>query len=116
MEEVVKTRQMPVGIAVHAFNVNERLAASATRLAKLRAGARLVAGGQRKGFGASAARRSEEHLRSMGTEQLVQVGDAVVECDTADELLAVAGDATQRDTQSPTTRATPAASSRLPPA
>lgn len=28
----------------------------------------------------------------MSAEQLVRVGDAVVECDTADELLAVADD------------------------
>jgi len=47
----------------------------------------------RRRFGASAARRLEEHVRSMGAEQLVRMGDAVVECDTADELLAVAGDA-----------------------
>ena len=44
----------------------------------------------RRRFGAGAARRLEERVRSMGAEQLVRVGDAVVECDTAEELLAVA--------------------------
>ncbi len=50
----------------------------------------------RRRFGAGAARRLEERVRSMGAEQLVRVGDAVVECDTAEQLLAVAGaDATE---------------------
>ena len=30
-------------------------------------------------------------MRSMGAEQLARVGDAVVDCDTADEFLAAAG-------------------------
>ena len=42
-------------------------------------------------FGREAARRLEGMMRSMGVEQLARVGDAVVECDTADEFLAVAG-------------------------
>ena len=42
-------------------------------------------------FGARTARRLEERVRSMSAEQLARVGDAVVECDTADEFLAVAG-------------------------
>ena len=42
-------------------------------------------------FGAQTARRLEEQVRSMSAEQLARVGDAVVECDTADEFLAVAG-------------------------
>ena len=42
-------------------------------------------------FGREAARRLEGMVRSMGAEQLAQVGDAVVDCDTADEFLAVAG-------------------------
>ena len=51
----------------------------------------------RRRFGAGAARRLEERVRSMGAEQLVRVGDAVVECDTAEELLAVAdNDATEK--------------------
>ena len=41
-------------------------------------------------FGAQTARRLEERVRSMSAEQLARVGDAVVECDTADEFLAVA--------------------------
>lgn len=52
----------------------------------------------RRRFGASAAQRLEEHVRSMGAEQLARIGDAVVECDTADELLAVAGDGAKRNT------------------
>ena len=43
-------------------------------------------------FGARTARRLEERVRSMSAEQLARVGDAVVECDTADDFLAVAGD------------------------
>ena len=43
-------------------------------------------------FGAQTARRLEARVRSMSAEQLARVGDAVVECDTADEFLAVAGD------------------------
>ncbi len=42
-------------------------------------------------FGAQTARRLEARVRSMSAEQLARVGDAVVECDTADEFLAVAG-------------------------
>ena len=42
-------------------------------------------------FGAQTARRLEERVRSMSAEQLARVGDAVVECDTADDFLAVAG-------------------------
>ncbi len=43
-------------------------------------------------FGARTARRLEEQVRSMSAEQLARVGDAVVECDTAEDFLAVAGD------------------------
>ena len=43
-------------------------------------------------FGAQTARRLEKRVRSMSAEQLARVGDAVVECDTADDFLAVAGD------------------------
>ena len=43
-------------------------------------------------FGAQAARQLEGMVRLMGAKQLARVGDAVVECDTADELLAAAGD------------------------
>ena len=42
-------------------------------------------------FGREAARQLERMMRSMGAEQLAQVGDAVVDCDTADEFLAAAG-------------------------
>ena len=42
-------------------------------------------------FGREAARQLERMMRSMGAEQLARVGDAVVECDTAEEFLAVAG-------------------------
>ena len=42
-------------------------------------------------FGARTARRLEARVRSMSAEQLARVGDAVVECDTADDFLAVAG-------------------------
>ena len=42
-------------------------------------------------FGAQTARRLEARVRSMSAEQLARVGDAVVECDTADDFLAVAG-------------------------
>ena len=42
-------------------------------------------------FGREAARRLEGMMRSMGAEQLARVGDAVVDCDTADEFLAAAG-------------------------
>ena len=43
-------------------------------------------------FGREAARQLEGMMRSMGIEQLARVGDAVVDCDTADEFLAAAGD------------------------
>ena len=42
-------------------------------------------------FGREVARRLEGMMRSMGVEQLARVGDAVVDCDTADEFLAAAG-------------------------
>ncbi len=42
-------------------------------------------------FGAQTARRLEARVRSMSAEQLARVGDAVVECDTAEDFLAVAG-------------------------
>ena len=42
-------------------------------------------------FGREVARRLEGMIRSMGAEQLARVGEAVVDCDTADEFLAVAG-------------------------
>ena len=42
-------------------------------------------------FGREAARQLERMMRSMGAEQLARVGDAVVDCDTADEFLAAAG-------------------------
>ena len=42
-------------------------------------------------FGREAARQLEGMMRSMGTEQLARVGDAVVDCDSADEFLAAAG-------------------------
>ena len=42
-------------------------------------------------FGREVARQLEGLMRSMGVEQLARVGDAVVDCDTADEFLAVAG-------------------------
>ena len=41
-------------------------------------------------FGAETAKR----LEGLGPEQLVQVGDAVVECDTGDELLIEAANGT----------------------
>ena len=41
-------------------------------------------------FGREVARQLEAMMRSMGVEQLTRVGDAVVECDTADEFLAAA--------------------------
>ena len=49
-------------------------------------------------FGREAARRLEGMMRSMGAEQLARVGDAVVDCDSADEFLAAAstGDAQER--------------------
>lgn len=50
-------------------------------------------------FGARTARLLEEHVRSMGAEQLGLVGDAVVGCDTADELLAVAGNSRTEEAQ-----------------
>ena len=42
-------------------------------------------------FGREVARQLEGMMRSMGVEQLARVGDAVVDCDTADEFLAAAG-------------------------
>ena len=42
-------------------------------------------------FGREVARQLEGMMRSMGAEQLARVGDAVVDCDTADEFLAAAG-------------------------
>ena len=42
-------------------------------------------------FGREVARQLERMMRSMGAEQLARVGDAVVDCDTADEFLAAAG-------------------------
>ena len=41
-------------------------------------------------FGREAARQLERMMRSMGVDQLARVGDAVVDCDTADEFLATA--------------------------
>jgi len=41
-------------------------------------------------FGAETAKRLEGLVGAMGPEQLVQVGDAVVDCDTGDDLLAEA--------------------------
>ena len=45
-------------------------------------------------FGAETAKRLEELVGSMGPEQLVRVGDAVVDCDTGDDLLAEAANGT----------------------
>ena len=45
-------------------------------------------------FGAETAKRLEGLVGAMGPEQLVQVGDAVVECDTGDELLIEAANGT----------------------
>ena len=44
-------------------------------------------------FGAETAKRLEELVGSMGPEQLVRVGGAVVDCDTGDDLLAEANSA-----------------------
>ena len=41
-------------------------------------------------FGAETAERLEGLVGTMGPEQLVQVFDAVVDCDTGDDLLAEA--------------------------
>ena len=41
-------------------------------------------------FGADAGTRLAEMVRGMGGEELARVGDAVVKCSTADELLAAA--------------------------
>ena len=41
-------------------------------------------------FGAETGKRLAELVGSMGPEQLVRVGDAVVDCDTGDDLLAEA--------------------------
>ena len=41
-------------------------------------------------FGAETAKRLEELVGSMGPEQLVRVTDAVVDCNTGDDLLAEA--------------------------
>ena len=41
-------------------------------------------------FGAETAERLAGLVGAMGPEQLVQVGDAVVDCETGDELLAEA--------------------------
>ena len=41
-------------------------------------------------FGAETGQRLEELVGSMGPEQLVRVGDAVVDCNTGDDLLAEA--------------------------
>ena len=41
-------------------------------------------------FGAETAERLEGLVGTMGPEQLVRVGDAVVDCDTGDDLLAEA--------------------------
>ena len=42
-------------------------------------------------FGAGTAEQLAGLVRSMGAEELARVGDAVLDCDTGDELLAVAG-------------------------
>ncbi len=42
-------------------------------------------------FGAETAEKLAGLVRAMGAEQLARVGDAVVDCDTGDELLAAAG-------------------------
>ena len=44
-------------------------------------------------FGAKTAKRLEELVGTMGPEQLVRVGGAVVDCDTGDDLLAEANSA-----------------------
>ena len=41
-------------------------------------------------FGAKTAKSLEGLVGAMGPEQVVQVGDALVDCDTGDELLAQA--------------------------
>ena len=41
-------------------------------------------------FGAETGERLAELVGSMGPEQLVRVGDAVVDCETGDDLLAEA--------------------------
>ena len=41
-------------------------------------------------FGAETGKRLEELVGSMGPEQLVRVADAVVDCETGDDLLAEA--------------------------
>ena len=43
-------------------------------------------------FGAETAKRLEELVGSMGPEQLVLLADAVMDCDTGDDLLAEAAD------------------------
>ena len=45
-------------------------------------------------FGAETAKRLEGLVGVMGPEQLVQLGDAVVKCDTGDELLIEAANGT----------------------
>ena len=42
-------------------------------------------------FGAETAKQLAGLVGSMSAEELARVGDAVVDCDTGDELLAVAG-------------------------
>ena len=42
-------------------------------------------------FGAETAEQLAGLVRAMGGEELARVGDAVVDCDTGDELLEVAG-------------------------
>ena len=41
-------------------------------------------------FGAETARQLEGLVKGMGVEELARVGDAVVDCDTGDELLETA--------------------------
>ena len=45
-------------------------------------------------FGAETAKQLVGLVGAMGAEELARVGDAVVDCDTGDELLAVAGNGT----------------------
>ena len=45
-------------------------------------------------FGAETAKQLAGMVGAMGAEELARVGDAVVDCDTGDELLAVAGNGT----------------------
>ena len=41
-------------------------------------------------FGAETARQLEVLVQGMGAQELTRVGDAVVDCDTGDELLETA--------------------------